>query len=143
LRTEENARRLPPAGTVEAFKELSLEIRPCAFGKAAAQFSAVWQSLSVGYLDSPFSSPWSGRSRKTIEAPFPLTLVRPDGLVLLAGHALDYQALLFRVNQIIPRYNNSPAIDPIPRFLQPFNCRDPKRGPISKSLENVEFRTDF
>ena len=59
---------------------------------------------------------------------------------LLLGRALNYQSSLFRVNQIIPRHNNSQAIHPIPRFLQPFDCQYPKRGPISKSLENVEFR---
>jgi hypothetical protein len=63
--------------------------------------------------------------------------------LLLLGRVLNYQSSFFRVNQIIPRHNNSQAIHPIPRFLQPFDCHYPKRGTISKSLENVEFRTHF
>src|ERR1700723_2026137 len=35
--------------------------------------------------------------------------------LLLSGRALNYQSSFFRVNQIIPRHNNSQAIHPIPR----------------------------
>jgi hypothetical protein len=68
--------------------------------------------------------------------------VRPDALLLI-GHALDYETFFFRVNQIIPRPDNSQAFYPIPRFFQAFDCRYPKRGSVSKSFENIEFKTHF
>ncbi len=101
------------------------------------------QSLSVEYLDSPYSSPGSGREpKKPIEAPENAFYSRSCGptALLLVGHALDYKSLFFRVNQIIPRHNIGQAIYPIPCFLQPFDCRYPKRGSVSKSFENVELR---
>jgi hypothetical protein len=45
--------------------------------------------------------------------------------LLSCGHVLDYEAFFFRVNQIMPRANNSQAIYPIPRFFQPFDCNYP------------------
>jgi hypothetical protein len=68
------------------------------------------------------------------------THVRASRARLLIGHALDYQSSFFRIDQIIPRHNIGQAIYPIPRFLQPFDCNYSKRGPVSKSFENVEFR---
>jgi hypothetical protein len=47
-------------------------------------------------------------------------------VLVLFGHALDYEYFFFRVNQVIPRPNISQAIDPIPGFLEPFDCHDPK-----------------
>jgi hypothetical protein len=68
--------------------------------------------------------------------------VRPDAL-LLTGQALYYETPFFRVNQIIPRPDNSQALYLNPRFFQLFDCGDPKRGSVSKSFENIEFKTHF
>jgi hypothetical protein len=74
---------------------------------------------------------------------FLLTLVRPEDGSLLVDPALDYHSFFFRVNQIIPRRNHSQTIYPIPRFRQTFDRRYPKRGSVSKSFENIEFRRHF
>jgi hypothetical protein len=83
--------------------------------------------------------------KKPIEAPENAFYSRSCVLMslLLCGHMLDYEAFFFRVNQIVPRANNSQAIYPIPRFFQPFDRHYPKRGSVSRSFENIEFKTHF
>jgi hypothetical protein len=65
--------------------------------------------------------------------------VRSDGSVVSWSRS-QLQIAFLPSKSDNPQAQHWPSDYPIPCFHQPFDCRYPKRGSVSKSFENVKFR---